>query len=73
MNQKELADAIKTWFLAKQNNKNKWNDNIVGRTIQSELQKTGNWRIAPNGNPRKAHQAMMKTLYEQQEDQDYDN
>ena len=52
MNTEFLAEQIKIWFQKHSNNRNRWNDNEVGRILQAELKNLGNWKGSPRGNPR---------------------
>ena len=40
----------------------RWCDDSVGRLLREELKKTGNWKNAPRGNPRKGYEGMKRKV-----------
>ena len=47
-----LEILLINWFNENNNNKHKWSREKVGSIIRKELQKLGNWKNSPRGNPR---------------------
>ncbi len=63
MKQKDLAIELLKWFNNPKDNQNKWSS-PVGKIIKNQLQKTGNWKNAPRGNPRLGYQVKMENSQE---------
>ena len=55
-----LALEIEKWFKNNQFNRNKWNNNEVGKVLRACLEDCGNWKNKPRGNPRKGKEASDK-------------
>lgn len=54
----KLAELLVIWFKETSGNRNRWNNDKVGRILKSNLINCGNWKKNSNGCGRKAFQAM---------------
>lgn len=52
MTDKELSIELEKWLINHLHCENKWN-RPVGKVLVKYLNKTGNWKNAPRGNPAK--------------------
>lgn len=67
MKEKQTAEILQAWFDSNESNKNKYNQSPVGKTIKSNLQKTGHWKELARWHPphdeiernRKKHAGVM--------------
>ena len=54
----KLAELLVIWFKETNRNRNRWNNDKIGRILKSNLINSGNWKKNGNGCGRKALQAM---------------
>jgi hypothetical protein len=48
-----LVLVLEDWFVKNRFNKNKWNNNEVGKIIKRYIMESNNWKNAPRGNPKR--------------------
>jgi hypothetical protein len=58
LDQNKLAELLITWFKHTNNNRNRWNNNKIGKILKNQLQISGNWKKNGNRAGRRALAAM---------------
>lgn len=56
----ELALELQKFLSKNRNNKYIWSKTKTGRILKNEINKRGNWKNAPRGDPRKGQRIMRE-------------
>jgi hypothetical protein len=57
-----MADNVTEWWEKNKQDKNVWNRTLIGITIREIVKKSGHWKNAARGNPRKGYESARKAL-----------